>query len=332
MNPFWALRIHGPENAHYAKLQRLTLDELTPGEVVIETHYSSVNYKDALAALDKAPIMKRYPLNGGIDGAGVVISSIDERFKPGDKVIATGHSIGENFDGGYSEVMRVSADSLVKLPEGLSLRESMIIGTAGFTAALAMERMLNNGQTKEHGPILVTGASGGVGSFAVALFAQAGFEVLAVSGKHDAIKYLKKLGAKEVLPPNELGLGHRPLERARFGGVVDSVGGKLLAQALAHTHLWGNVASIGLAESSELQTTVMPFILRGVSLLGASSNNTPIKMRQDLWRRLAGPWKPKQLEDILTRTVELKDLMLAFDDLIHRKIHGRVLVRIRRDE
>ncbi len=239
--------------------------------------------------------------------------------------------LGESYDGGYSEVLRLHADSVVPLPKGLTMRESMILGTAGFTAALALSRMETNGQTPAKGPILITGASGGVGSFSVQLFAQKGYEVVAVSGKHEAIKYLKDLGAKQVIPPSELALGPRPLEKARFGGAVDNVGGKLLAQMLAHVDLWGNVASIGLAESANLDTTVMPFILRGVSLLGASSNNTPMPLRHEIWQKLGAEWKPKFLEQIVARTIELKDLMQAFDDLLHRKVHGRILVQIRRD-
>jgi NADPH2:quinone reductase len=331
MKPFWALRIHESGGSAFAKLQQLNLHELTEGEVTIEVHYSGVNYKDALAATGKGKILKRYPLNGGIDAAGVVIESSDPRFKPGQKVLANGMGLGENFDGGYSEVLRLHAGSVVPLPDGLTLREAMIIGTAGFTAALALSRMETNGQEPSKGPILVTGASGGVGGFAVQLFSQKGYEVIAASGKHEAIKYLQELGAAKVIPPAELELGPRPLEKARFGGAVDNVGGKMLSQILAHVNLWGNVASIGLAESANLDTTVMPFILRGVSLLGASSNNTPMPLRHELWKKLAGEWKPKQLEKIVARTVELKDLMPAFDDLLHRKVHGRILVQIRKD-
>jgi acrylyl-CoA reductase (NADPH) len=206
----------------------------------------------------------------------------------------------------------------------------MLIGTAGFSAALALHRMMQNGQTPHLGPILITGASGGVGSFAVQLFTKAGFEVHAVSGKHEAVRYLKTLGAREVIAPEELGLGTRPLEKVRYGGAVDNVGGELLAKILGHVQLWGNVASIGLAQSAELHTTLMPFILRGVSLLGTSSNNCPRDLRLELWRKLAGEWRPAALEQILSRTIELKDLVAAFDDIIHRKVQGRILVEIRK--
>jgi NADPH2:quinone reductase len=336
MKPFWALRIHAPDGDKnngepYATLQQVKLEELTAGEVVIEVHYSGVNYKDALAATGRGRILKKFPLNAGIDAAGVVIESSDKRFSKGQSVLVNGCGLGETEDGGYSEVLRVKGDSVVPLPAGLTLKESMIIGTAGFTAALALYRMLQNGQTPSMGPILVTGASGGVGSFAVQIFSQAGFEVIAASGKHEAVKYLTKLGAKQVIAPADLGLGNRPLESVKFGGVVDNVGGKLLAQAMAHTQLWGNVSCIGLAESPELHATVLPLILRGVSLLGASSNNCLREVRHEVWRRLGAEWRPKHLNETLTRTVDLKELMLACDDLIHRRVFGRVLVEIRKN-
>jgi acrylyl-CoA reductase (NADPH) len=331
MNPFWAIRVHGPANASYSKLQQMNVNELTPGNVTIEVHYSGINYKDALAVTGKGLILKQFPLNAGIDSAGTVLESKDPNFKPGDKVIVQGAGSGENYDGGFAEIIRVQGEHIVPLPNGLTLKEAMILGTAGFTAALARVRMEINGQDPRHGPILITGASGGVGSFAVQLFAQGGYEVHAVSGKHEAIKYLKMLGAKEVLSPEQLELGSRPLEKARFGGAVDNVGGKMLSQLLAHIQLWGNVASIGLAESHELHTTVMPFILRGVSILGASSNNAPMSIRQGIWRKLGAEWKPKHLDSIVSRTVGLKDVVLAAEDLLHRKVQGRILVEIRKD-
>lgn len=330
MKPFWALRIHDSGGQPYAKLQQLSVDELSPGEVTIEVHYSGINYKDALAGSGKGRILKSFPLNGGIDASGIVIDSKDSRFQRGQEVLVNGCGIGESFDGGYSEVLRVPGDSVVPLPQGLSLKEAMILGTAGFTAALALHRMEQNGQKPELGPILVTGASGGVGSFAVQLFSQSGYEVHAVSGKHEAIRYLKNLGASQVIPPEELNLGSRPLEKVRYGGAVDNVGGELLSRVLACVQLWGNVASIGLAQSADLQTTVMPFILRGVSLLGASSNNCARDVRHQIWRDLGSKWRPKHIESIVSRTVGLKDLTEAFEDLLHRRVHGRILVEIRK--
>lgn len=323
MKPFRALRARSPGPA---ELTTMTESELSAGEVLIAVHYSSVNYKDALAGTGKGKILRRFPLNPGIDAAGVVHTSQDSRFKPGQEVLITGCGIGENDDGGYAEFMRVRADSIIAKPSGLSLKETMILGTAGFTAALALHRMEQNGQTPSLGPILVTGASGGVGSFAVQILVQAGYEVHAVSGKPEMRAYLTELGAKQILTPTDLDLGDRPLETVRFGGAIDNVGGELLAKILAHTQLWGNVASIGLAASAELHTTVMPFILRGVSLLGTSSNNTPMPLRRQLWDKLAGPWKPRALSRILTKTVGLDDLPQIFNDLLARRSHGRVLV------
>jgi acrylyl-CoA reductase (NADPH) len=324
VKPFWALRIHNSESDEpYCKLQQLELSELSHGDVTIEVHFSGVNYKDALAGSGRGKILKSFPLNGGIDASGVVLTSSDSRFHVGQEVLVNGCGIGESVDGGYSEVLRVAGDSVVPLPAGLSLREAMVLGTAGFTAALALYRMEQNGQRPNKGPVVVTGASGGVGVFAVQL-------LIAVSGKHEAVRLLGDLGANQVIPPEELNLGHRPLEKARFGGAIDSVGGHLLAQLLAHIDMWGNVASIGLAQSSELNTTVMPFILRGVSLLGVSSNNCTREVRHELWRRLGSTWRPREIEKLVARTVGLKDLPLAFDDLLHRRIQGRILVEIRK--
>lgn len=323
---FRALRAYGSGNT---RPEKLTRKDLSAGEVLLAVNYSSINYKDALAVTGKGKILKRYPLIPGIDAAGVVLESSDQRFLPGHEVIVTGCGIGENEDGGYSEHMRVDANSVVPRPEGLSLREAMILGTAGFTAALALKRMLINGQVPKMGPILVTGASGGVGGFAVELFAREGFTVHAVSGKETAIDILKTRGATEVLLPDQLSLGTRPLESVRFGGAVDSVGGELLGHVLAHTQLWGNVASIGMAAGHELHMTVMPFILRGVSLLGTSSNNTPMDLRLELWRLLSGTWKPKHLDSYVARTVGLSGVTKACEDLLARKIQGRILVDIR---
>ena len=333
MKPFWALRVHAPDEERgepFARLEQLNFSDLSPGNVTIEVHYSGVNYKDALAGSGKGRILKKFPLNGGIDASGIVLESSDSRFKVGQQVLVNGCGIGESVDGGYSEVLRVAGDSIVPLPPGLSLREAMILGTAGFTAALALHRMEQNGQHPELGRIAITGASGGVGSFAIQLFHQRGYKVVAISGKHDAIRTLKDLGADEVIAPEQLELGSRPLESVQFGGAVDNVGGPLLAKLLAHTQLWGNVASIGMAQSAELHGSVLPFILRGVSLLGASSNNCARELRHSLWRKLGKEWRPKQLDSLVARTVGLKDLTLAFDDLLHRRVHGRILVEIRR--
>ncbi len=327
MRPFQCLRVLDAQNP-IASLHEMVEDDLSPGDVTIRVQFSSINYKDALALTGKGRILKNYPLNAGIDAAGTVIHSRDSRFKSGQAVLINGAGIGESTDGGLSQVIRASANIVVPMPNGLDARQAMILGTAGFTAALALERMQVNGQKPELGPILVTGASGGVGSFAVQLFAQNGYQVHAVSGKPEAAGYLKKLGATQVIAPAELGLGTKPLESVRFGGAVDNVGGEMLARVLAHTQLWGNVASIGLAESHELHTTVMPFILRGVSLLGASSNNCTPELRRQIWRRLANEWRPKHFDSIVNRTVGLRDAITAAQDLLARKIQGRILVEV----
>lgn len=321
-----AFRIFSEDGKVKGRIVSMDENELSPGNAVIRVRYSSVNFKDALAGAGASPILKRFPLNGGIDAAGVIESSSDPRFQPGQEVLVNGTGIGENVDGGYAEKLRVSADSIVPKPEGLTLKEAMLLGTAGFTAALAIHRMEVNGQTPAKGPILVTGASGGVGSFAVQILAQIGYEVIAVSGKTAAKTYLEELGATEVIAPDELKLGNRPLESVKFGGVIDNVGGELLAKAIAHTELWGNVSSIGLTASSELNTTVMPFILRGVSLLGVSSNNCPMETRKQIWNRLGEDWKPRHLEKVLAKTLTLDDLPQAFQDLLQRKVTGRMVV------
>jgi acrylyl-CoA reductase (NADPH) len=311
-----------------ARLVSMDENELSPGNVTIRVRYSGVNFKDALAGTGKGKILKKFPLNGGIDAAGIVEASEDSNFKVGQEVLVNGTGIGEQMDGGYCEKLRVDASQIVTKPEGLTLQEAMTLGTAGFTAALAVERMITNGQTPEQGPIVVTGASGGVGSFAVQILAALSYKVIAVSGKESAQAYLRTLGASEVVTEDQLGLGTHPLESVKFGGAIDTLGGQFLAQILAHTNLWGNVSSIGLAASADLPTTVMPMILRGVSLLGISSNNTPMKLRQKVWNQLGGAWKPSHLEKVLAKTISLDDLPQAFDDLMNRKITGRIVVVI----
>lgn len=323
-----ALRIFSEKGGVVSRVVEMNEHDLTPGELMVRVHYSGVNYKDALAGAGKGKILKHFPLNGGIDAAGVVESSSDSRFRVGQEVLVNGMGIGETFDGGFAEKIRLSANSVVIKPSGLTLRETMILGTAGFTAALALFRMEQNGQQPEKGPIVVTGASGGVGSFAIQILKRAGYESIAVSGKASATEYLKELGANQIVTPEKLNMGDRPLESVRFGGGIDNVGGKLLGQILAHTQLWGNVASIGMAESAQLPTTVMPFILRGVSLLGASSNNTPIEVRQQIWNRLGAEWKPAKIDRVLAKTIRLEQLPQAFTDLLERRVTGRILVEL----
>jgi putative YhdH/YhfP family quinone oxidoreductase len=301
--------------------------ELSPGSVVVRVHWSGINYKDALAVTGLGRILKRFPLNAGIDAAGIVESSEDGRFRPGDAVVVNGMGLGESHDGGFAEVARVPGDWVVPLPQGMTLRESMILGTAGFTAALAIVRMELLGQRPEMGLIVVTGATGGVGSVAVSILSSRGYRVLAVSGRPEHHDYLRGLGATEVKTPTELELGSRPLEAARFGGVIDNVGGELLAGLVRHVGLWGQVACIGMAASHEFATSVFPLILRGVSLLGVSSGNCPMPLRAEVWSRLGRDLRPPHLAGIVSREVPLEAVVETAPLLVERRALGRVLVR-----
>ncbi|MCE7031250.1 YhdH/YhfP family quinone oxidoreductase [Lysobacter sp. GX 14042] len=322
---FDAFRIHNDDAGYRSGIEQVSLDELAPGEVVIEAAHSSVNFKDALAGTGEGRILRRFPLVGGIDAAGHVVRSSDPAFREGDKVLVTGCGLSETRDGGYSRYVRLESKWTVPLPAGLSLREAMILGTAGFTAALALFRMVENRQLPALGPLAVTGATGGVGSLAVSIFSKAGYEVHAVSGKADQHDYLRRLGASEVLGRETLATV-RPMESARFGGGLDNVGGPMLASLLAQTAPYGNVASAGLAASAELEATVMPFIIRGVSLLGVASAGTARDIRDAVWQHLASDWKPDRLDDVCTREVELAGLPEVFRLMLAGGSLGRTLV------
>ena len=329
MTAFKALRVHQVEKATHARFENIELDALTPGNVVIRVHYSSVNYKDALAVTGKGRILKGYPKVPGIDLSGVVEQSEDAHCKPGDPVLVTGCNIGEALDGGYAEYARLPAETLVHLPKGLTLKDAMAIGTAGFTAALALRRMLENHQKPELGPIAVTGPTGGVGSVAIDLFKRAGFEVHAITGKAGAADdYLKALGADKIVSRQSLTLGTKPLETALWGGAVDNLGGETLAWLTRTTRPWGNIASIGLAQGFELNTTVMPFILRGVSLLGIHSVECPRPWREDIWKKLSGEWRLRHLDRLASRVITLDDLPAYCAELHAGKVTGRAVVRI----
>ena len=324
---FRAFRIHNDDAGYRSGIEAIALDDLNPGEVVVKTAYSSVNFKDALAGTGKGKILRRFPLVGGIDVAGHVVASTDPAFREGDAVLVTGSGLSETRDGGYGEYARLEAKWVVALPAGLSLRESMVLGTAGFTAALALLRMTENRQTPELGPLAVTGATGGVGSLAVAIFRKAGYEVHAVSGKPEHADYLKSLGASEVLGRDALSTT-APLASARFGGGLDNVGGPMLAALLAQTAPYGNVASAGLAASPELSATVMPFIIRGVSLLGVASAGTARDIRDEVWQRLSSAWKPAGLDAICTRETGLDGLPAVFETMLAGGSLGRTVVRL----
>lgn len=323
---FRAFRLR--EDGAGGELTSIALDDLNAGEVTLRAEYSSVNYKDALAGTGRGRIARRLPLIGGIDVAGTVVASDSERFAPGDPVLVTGSGLSEDRDGGYSEYVRAAEGDVISLPAGLDAFSAMALGTAGFTAALALTRLEENGLTPELGPIAVTGASGGVGSFAVDLLSGQGYETVAVSGKPDAVDYLRELGATRVIARDELSTRGRPMEKATWGGAIDNVGDGLLADLLRTTVPWGSVASIGLAGGHELNTTVMPFILRGVSLLGITSANCPRARREQVWARLADDWRPRNLDRIVSGTVDLEGLPAVFERMLAGETRGRTVVRI----
>jgi len=328
VSPFKAFRIHQLDGKIVARFDALTLDDLSPGDVVIEVQYSDINYKDALAATGAGKILRRYPLVGGIDLAGVVRSSADGRYAAGDAVLVTGCGLSETVDGGYAELARIKGESVIPMPPGLDTFHAMALGTAGFTAALAIHRMERNGQSPARGAVVVTGASGGVGSIAIDMLSARGYEVIAVTGKQQAFDYLRELGASTVLTREQLGLGSRPLEAARFAGAIDNVGGDTLAGLTRHMDFWGNIASIGLAGGAELKTTVMPFILRGVNLLGINSSATPRAERLEVWQRIATDLAPRHLARIASRTIALAELPGAFQAHIDGSVIGRTVVRV----
>ncbi|MBU3672679.1 MAG: oxidoreductase [Sinobacteraceae bacterium] len=325
---FKAFRIHEIDKQIVARFEQLTLDDLSPGEVVVRVMYSDINYKDALAATGAGKILRKYPLVGGVDLAGVVESSTDARYHSGDQVLVTGCGLSEVHDGGYAEYARLKGDSVIPMPAGLDPFKAMTLGTAGFTAALAIHRMEHNGQTPSRGPVVVTGATGGVGSVAIDMLAGRGYEVIAVTGKAESTDYLKSLGAAQVLLRADIDYGKRPLEAARFAGAIDNVGGETLTWLTRTVDNWGNIASIGLAGGAELKTTVMPFILRGVNLLGINSSATLRDLRLVVWQRIATDLKPRHLDAIATRTIGFDELPGAFAAYLQGTVTGRTVVKI----
>jgi NADPH2:quinone reductase len=328
MKTFRAFRIHEVDGRIESRFDLITLDDLGPGEVVIRVHWSDINYKDALAATGAGRILRRYPLVGGIDLAGEVASSTDPRFATGQPVLVTGCGLSETHDGGYAEYARVAADWVIPVPEGLDLRETMMLGTAGFTAALAIHAMERNGQAPANGPVVVTGATGGVGSLAIDMLAGRGYEVVAVSGKAEADDYLSALGARRILRRQDIDPGKRPMEKTLWAGAIDNLGGDLLAWLTRTVDQWGNIASVGLAAGPELKTTVMPFILRGVNLLGINSVYTPRETRLAVWARLAGDLRPRHLDRICTKVVDFDALPDQFDGYLKGRVTGRTVVKI----
>lgn len=315
-----------------AAVRERTTDDLPEGELLVRVAYSSVNYKDGLAIRPDGKILTRYPMVPGIDLAGVVVASEDDRFRPGDRILATGYGLGVSHEGGFSEWARLPADWAVPLPEGMTLKEGMALGTAGFTAALSVHRLLEWGLTPERGPVLVTGATGGVGSMAVAILARLGFTVVASTGKTEAHDFLRRLGASEVLDREAVAAESRKaLEKERWAAAVDPVGGRTTPSVLKAIRYGGAIALSGLAGGSALETTVFPFILRGVSLLGIDSVYCPMSLREELWHRLAGPWKPPELL-AMTREVGLDGLIDALEAILRGAVQGRIVVRLGGEE
>ena len=327
MEKFRAYKLTEVDKKMRAEFVECTLDDLDPGEVVVRVAYSDVNYKDALAATGKGKILMRPSCIGGIDLAGTVVSSSDPQFAKGDAVLAVGHEIGVKHHGGYAEYARIPAAWAVKLPKGMTLWEAMAFGTAGYTAGLAVVRMELNGLKPANGPVLVNGATGGVGSIAVAALAKLGYAVTALTGKESESAWLQKLGAKEILLRQSLDLAKiRPLDKSTWAGAVDNLGGEVLAWMASTMKFNGVIASIGLAASPSLNTTVLPFILRGVSLLGINSTDCPTpELEREVWRRLASDMRPPLLKE-MARTVPFADLPKVFDDFINAKVTRRVVV------
>ncbi|MBT8421617.1 MAG: YhdH/YhfP family quinone oxidoreductase [Gammaproteobacteria bacterium] len=328
METFNALRVHAAENGVDPRLESLTLEDLSEGDVVIRGEWSCINYKDALAVTGAGKIMRGFPLVAGIDVAGTVVQSASPDVREGDEVVVTSAGLGETRDGGFAEYVRVPAGQVIPLADGFSTRDAMALGTAGFTAALAVHRMEQNGQTPGQGPIAVNGATGGVGSVAIDLLSGRGYDVHAISSKTSAQEYLRKLGASTVLDAKALELGTRPLEKAIWAGAVDNLGGDMLSWFTRTTQYAGNVASIGLAASHKLETTVMPFILRGVNLLGINAVDTPRSLRMEVWQRLATDLRPRHLDTIVTGEIGLDEVTGCVQEWVDGKITGRKLVRL----
>ena len=331
MQTFKAYRTFEQDKAVSSRFVDLTLEDLDPGEVVIRTKYSTINYKDALSYNGTGKIMRKFPTVAGIDLAGTVESSSDARFRRGDKVIVTGYDLGVAHDGGYAEYARVPADWVVRRPESMTAFDAMTLGTAGFTAALAIHLMQHNGIKPDHGPIAVTGATGGVGSVAIEILSKLGYQVTAITGKQEESRYLRGIGATDVLLRQSLDLAKiKPLDKATWQGAIDNLGGDVLAWLLSTAKVGGRIAAVGLAADMKLNTTVAPFILRGAQLLGVDSVNCPMELRQTLWNKLAVPWRPDQVHDQV-RTIDFDELPTHFDAYLKGMVRGRTVVRIGAD-
>jgi acrylyl-CoA reductase (NADPH) len=328
---FKAYRTFEQDKVVSSRFVDMSIDDLDPGDVVIKTKYSTINYKDALSYGGAGRIMRKFPTVAGIDMAGTVESSNDPRWKRGDKVIVTGYDLGVSHDGGYSEYVRVPADWVVRRPESMTAFDAMTLGTAGFTAALAIHLMQHNGLAPENGPVAITGATGGVGSVAIEILAKQGYDVVAITGKARESDYLRRIGAREVVLRSSLEVANiRPLEKSTWAGAGDNLGGDVLAWLLATSKVAGTVAAVGLAAEMKLVTTVAPFILRGVHLLGVNSAETPMPLRQKIWNKLAVEWRPDRVHDQV-RTIDFDELPTHFDAYLKGMVRGRTVVRIGAD-
>ncbi|SEK62696.1 putative quinone oxidoreductase, YhdH/YhfP family [Carnobacterium iners] len=331
MKSFSAFIAKEENNTLVTAIQQITKEELPAGEVLIEVHYSGVNYKDALAATSGSGVVRNYPLTLGIDLSGIVVESAVPTVKKGDSVIVTSYQLGVAHDGGYSQYARVPSEWVVPLPEGLSLKEAMIIGTAGFTAAQSIQALESAGINLSQGNILVTGATGGLGSMAIAMLDKLGYSVEAVSRKKEqSADYLSSLGAKSILSIADIDLPKpKPLAKPRWSAIIDPVGGPQLSTLLAQLHYNGAIALSGNAGGIKFETTVLPFILRGVKLIGINSVECPTELRKQLWQRLATDMKPNGLADMIDQQINLTDLPVAFSKILAGNMQGRTLVKIK---
>ncbi|KQW20765.1 NADPH:quinone dehydrogenase [Afipia sp. Root123D2] len=327
MTTFKAIRIDKADKGTTAFLTQFDEAELMDGDVTVAVEWSTVNYKDGLAVTGKAPVVRRFPMIAGIDFAGTVIASSHPDWKAGDKIVSTGWGLGETHLGAYAEKARVKGDWLVRLPEGMSARDAMAIGTAGFTAMLSVLALERHGVTPKHGPVVVTGAAGGVGSVAIALLAKLGFHVIASTGRTSESQYLRDLGAAEIVDRNELSGPAKMLGKERWAGGVDSVGSTTLANLLSMTKYGGAIAACGLAAGMDLPSSVAPFILRGVCLLGIDSVMCPIERRRVAWSRLASDLDKSKLSEI-THEISLDDVIATGPKILGGQVRGRLVVKI----
>lgn len=326
---FAALVVDKKEEHFSVDIEKKTIQDLPEGEVLIRVHYSGINYKDSLASIPNGNIVRTFPFIPGIDLSGVVVSSTDPRFKEGDEVIATSYEIGVSHFGGFSEYARIPAKWIVPLPTGLSLKEAMVIGTAGFTAALSVQSLLDNRVTPKMGKVLVTGATGGVGSFAVSILSRLGFEVEASTGKASAEEYLKTLGAASIISREKVYDGKiKALGKQNWFAAIDPVGGEPLASLLSQIQYGGCVAASGLTAGTKLPTSVFPFILRGISLLGIDSVYTPMDKRIKIWSRLANDFKPHTIDSLIQQEVTLEQLPTVLPTLLQGQARGRTIVKL----